>query len=95
MLNELGLGWDLACDDGTSIGLGFLIFFAGDPLEPGRLDHDIAAPMLALHIHGTLDAHLGEGTQSTIVPALTAGLDAIGCRTGELTWRVWRIDQGY
>jgi hypothetical protein len=95
VMHELGLAWELACDDGTSFGLGFFIFFAGEPLEPGRLDHDIAAPMLGLHIHGTLDAHLGEGTQSTVVPALTADLDAMGCRTGDLTWRAWRTDEGF
>jgi hypothetical protein len=95
VLNELGLAWELDCDDGSSIGLGFFIFFAGEPLEPGRLDHDISAPMLGLHLHGTLDGHLGGGTTSTIVPALTADLDAQGCRTGDLTWRAWRIDAGY
>ncbi len=95
VLNELGVAWELDCDDGSSIGLGFFILFAGEPLEPGRLDHDISAPMLGLHLHGSLDGHLGAGTTSTIVPALTAHLDAQGCRTGDLAWRAWRIDAGY
>lgn len=93
-LLELGFGWELACDDGTSIGLGFFILFAEEPLEPQRLDYDIAAMELALHIHGGLGSHGGSGTTTTTIPALTADLHAQGCRTGDLTWRVWRTDPG-
>jgi hypothetical protein len=93
-LFDLGIGWELACEDTSSITLGFFILFAGEPLEPGRLDYDVAAPELALHVNGRLGPHAGEGTTSGVVPALTADLEAQACRSGELTWRAWRIDPG-
>jgi hypothetical protein len=93
-LFDLGIGWDLACDDASSITLGFFILFAGEPLDPGRLDYDVSAPELAFHVNGRLGPHAGDGTTSGVVPALTADLDAQACRSGELTWRAWRIDPG-
>jgi hypothetical protein len=93
-LVELGFEWGLACDDQSEIGLGFFILFAEEPLEPGRLDYDLSAPEIALHVHGRLGLHAGEGTVSAIVPALTGSLTAMGCRTGDLTWTAWRTDAG-
>jgi hypothetical protein len=94
VLLELGVAWELACDDGTSFGLGFFILFAGEPLDPGRVDYDVAAPELAFHVNGSLDPHLGAGTTSSVLPALTADLHPQACRSGDLTWRAWRIDAG-
>ncbi len=93
-LFDLGIGWDLACEDASSITMGFFILFAGEPLDPGRLDYDVSAPELALHVNGRLAPHAGEGTTSGVVPALTADLGAQACRSGDLTWRAWRIDPG-
>ena len=95
-LIELGFGWNLACDDGTSVGIGFFILFAGEPLDPARLDYDLPAAGggFALHIHGRLGVHAGSGTTSTTMAALTADLQAQACRTGDLTWRAWRTDPG-
>jgi hypothetical protein len=93
-LMELGVSWELACEEGAPFGLGFLVLFAGEPLGPGRIDYDVAAPELAFHVNGTLDPHLGEGTTSATLPALTADLRAQACRSGDLTWRLWRIDAG-
>jgi hypothetical protein len=45
-------------------------------------------------VNGRLGPHAGDGTTSGVVPALTADLDAQACRSGELTWRAWRIDPG-
>jgi hypothetical protein len=94
VLLDMGVAWDLACDDGTAFGLGFFILFAGEPLEPGRVDYDVAEPGLAFHVNGTLGAHLGSGTTSSVLPALTADLQAQTCRSGDLTWQAWRIDAG-
>jgi hypothetical protein len=93
-LFDLGIGWELTCEDASSITLGFFILFAGEPLEPGRLDYDVSAPELALHVNGRLGPHAGEGTTSGVVPALTADLEAQACRSGDLTWRAWRTDPG-
>jgi hypothetical protein len=93
-LLELGVAWELTCDDGTAFGLGFFILFAGEPLRPGRVDYDVADPELAFHVNGTLDPHGGTGTTSSVLPALTADLQAQACRSGDLTWRAWRIDPG-
>ena len=95
VMHELGIAWHLACDDGQALDLGFFIFFAGEPLEPGRLDHDVSAPELAFHVNGRLGSHTGDGTTTSIVPALTEDLGAQGCRTGDVTWRAWRTDPGY
>lgn len=94
VLLELGFGWELACDDGATLGLGFFILFAGEPLDPGRLDYHVTAPELALHVGGRLGPHTGSGTTSSVVPALTADLQAQACRSGELDWRAWRTDPG-
>ena len=96
VMHELGIAWHLPCDDGTTVlDLGFFIFFAGEPLEPGRLDHDVSAPELAFHVNGRLGSHTGDGTTTSIVPALTEDLQAQGCRSGDVTWRAWRTDAGY
>lgn len=93
-LVELGFEWRLGCDDQSTIGLGFFILFAEEPLELGRLDYDLSAPQIALHVHGRLGLHAGEGTTSALVPALAEDLSAMGCRTGDLTWTAWRTDAG-
>jgi hypothetical protein len=93
-LLELVFQWPLQCDDGSSFGLGFAILFGEEPQEPGRLDYDIASPDFVFHVHGRLGAHEGSGTVTAALPALTAELEAQACRTGDLTWRAWRIDQG-
>ncbi len=95
-LVELGFGWNLACDDGTSVDLGFFILFGDQPLDPGRLDFDIPGGSggFALHIHGGLGTHAGSGATSTTMAALTTDLQAQACRTGDLTWRAWRTDPG-
>ena len=95
-LVELGFGWNLACDDGTSVGLGFFILFGDQPLDPERLDFDIpgGGGGFALHIHGRLGTHEGSGTTSTTMAALTDDLQAQACRTEDLTWRAWRTDPG-
>lgn len=84
VLNELGLARELDCDDGSSIGLGLFIFFAGEPLEPGPPGSRHLGSDARLHLHGTLDGHLGGGTTCTIVPALTVDIDAQGRRTGDV-----------
>jgi hypothetical protein len=94
VLLEMGVGWELDCDDGTVFGLGFFILFAGEPLEPGRVDYDVAEPAIAFHVNGTLDAHLGAGTTSAVLPALSDDLEAEACHSGDLTWQAWRIDPG-
>ena len=94
VLLELGVAWELACDDGSAIGLGFFILFAGEPLDPGRVDYHVTAPELALHVGGRLGLHSGSGNTSSVVPALTTDLQAQACRSGELGWRAWRTDQG-
>jgi hypothetical protein len=94
VLHELGFGWDLACEDASTISMGFFILFAGEPLEPGRVDYDAVAPEIALHVNGRLGPHLGSGTTSIVIPALTADLAAQACRSGDVTWRAWRIDEG-
>lgn len=94
VLIELGFAWDLACEDGGAVGLGVFILFAGEPLEPGRVDYDASAPEIALHVNGQLDPHSGSGTTSAVMPALTADLQAQACRTSDLTWEAWRIDAG-
>jgi hypothetical protein len=93
-LLELGVAWELTCDDGTAFGIGFFILFAGEPLQPGRVDYDVTDPELAFHVNGTLGPHAGAGTTSSVLPALTADLQAQACRSGDLTWRAWRIDPG-
>jgi hypothetical protein len=93
-LLELGVSWELTCDDGTAFGLGFFILFAGEPLQPGRVDYDVSDPELAFHVNGTLDPHGGAGTTTSVLPALTADHQAQACRSGDLTWRAWRIDPG-
>ncbi len=94
VLIELGFTWDLACEDGGAVGLGVFILFAGEPLEPGRVDYDASAPEIALHVNGQLDPHSGSGTTSAVMPALTADLQAQACRTSDLTWEAWRTDAG-
>jgi hypothetical protein len=94
VMHELDIGWVLTCEDGGSLGLGFFILFAGEPLEPGRLDHDVSAPELAFHVNGELGPHAGSGTTTGAVPALTSDLEAQACRSGHLTWRAWRVDAG-
>jgi hypothetical protein len=94
VMHELGVAWELACDDATSLGLGLFILFAGEPLDPGRLDYDAAAPDIAIHVNGRLGPHAGSGTTSGTVPALTPDLEAQACSSGDLTWRAWRIDPG-
>jgi hypothetical protein len=94
VLHELGVGWELGCDDGSSVALGLFIFFAGEPLDPGRLDYDVTAPEIAFHVNGRLGPHAGDGTTTGILPALTADLRAQGCRSGDLTWTMWRTDAG-
>jgi hypothetical protein len=94
-LAEFGIGWALACDDGSTVGLGLFILFApGETLEPGRLDLDEIDQTEALHVHGRLGPHAGDGAASMIMPALTTDLQAQGCRSGERTWRAWRTDAG-
>jgi hypothetical protein len=93
-LLEMGVAWELTCDDGTAFGLGCFILFAGEPLQPGRVDYDVADPELAFHVNGSLGPHGGAGTTSSVLPALTADLQAQACRSGDLTWRAWRIDAG-
>jgi len=44
--------------------------FAGERLEPGRVDYDASAPEQALHVSGSLGPHSGSGTTSTAMPAL-------------------------
>jgi hypothetical protein len=94
VLHELGVGWELACEDGSSVALGLFIFFAGEPLDPGRIDYDVTAPEIAFHVNGVLGPHAGEGTTTGILPALTPDLGAQGCRSGDLTWTMWRTDAG-
>jgi hypothetical protein len=94
VLHELGVGWELACEDGSSVALGLFIFFAGEPLDPGRIDYDVTAPEIAFHVNGALGPHAGEGTTTGILPALTPDFGAQGCRSGDLTWAMWRTDAG-
>ena len=94
VLIELGFAWDLACEDGGAVGLGFFILFAGEPLELGRVDYDVSAPEIAFHVNGRLGPHSGSGTTSAVMPALTADLQAQACRSGVQTWEAWRIDAG-
>jgi len=94
VLIELGFAWDLACEDGDAVGLGVFILFAGEPLEPGRVDYDSTGPELALHVNGQLGPHSGSGTTSVVMPALTQDLQAQACRSSVLTWEAWRIDAG-
>ncbi|MEX2204446.1 MAG: hypothetical protein WD965_10205 [Actinomycetota bacterium] len=91
---ELGFAWDLACEDGGAVGLGFFILFAGEPIELGRVDYDSTGPELALHVNGKLGPHSGSGTTSVVMPALTQDLQAQACRSSVLTWEAWRIDAG-
>jgi hypothetical protein len=94
VLIELGLAWDLACEDGGAIGLGIFILFSGEPLDPGRVDYDVSEPEIAFHINGILGPHSGSGTTSAVMPALTQDLQAQACRSSVLTWNAWRIDAG-
>jgi hypothetical protein len=94
VLIELGFAWDLACEDGGAVSLGFFILFAGEPLDLGRLDYDSGGPEIALHVNGHLGPHSGSGTTSAVMPALTSDLQAQACRTSDLTWHAWRIDAG-
>jgi hypothetical protein len=94
VLIELGFAWDLACEDGGAVGLGFFILFAGEPLELGRVDYNSTGPELALHVNGHLGPHSGSGTTSVVMPSLTPELQAQACRSGVLTWEAWRIDAG-
>jgi hypothetical protein len=94
VLIELGFAWDLACEDGAAIGLGFFILFAGEPLDLGRVDYDVSEPEIAFHINGRLGPHSGSGTTSAVMPALTQDLQAQACRSTVLTWTAWRIDAG-
>jgi hypothetical protein len=96
------VGTSLPCEDGTEIGGTVYVhsFFDGTQvMPPGRLDVDIVPDALpfgmALHVHGELDAHLGSGTVSMILPWLTEDLGAQRCQTGEQTWRLWRTDAGH
>jgi hypothetical protein len=94
VLIELGFAWDLACEDGAAVGLGFFILFAGEPLDLGRVDYDVSEPEIAFHINGRLGPHSGSGTTSAVMPSLTQDLQAQACRSSVLTWNAWRIDAG-
>jgi hypothetical protein len=64
-------------------------------MPSGRLDFDHAPALAAaVHIHGELDAHSGEGTLAYLSPVLTEDLHAQLCST-DVTWELWRTDAGY
>jgi hypothetical protein len=94
-LQQLVVEETLTCEDGTELD-----WFPGFPfthdvaLVPARLDFDLAWPYEAFHVHGRLGTHMGSGTASDAVPRLTADEQAQLCSAGDLTWRVWRIDEG-
>ena len=92
-------GYELACDDGTEFAGGSGYGFGGGlAMPPGRLDMDfvyVGPGGDALHVHGQLGAHLGSGTVTLTMPALTDDLQAQLCVSGEQTWELWRTDAGY
>ncbi len=98
-----GLTWDyvLACDDRSEFVGGdrpLAYFEATMVMPPGRLDLDVGPgvdPAEAFHFHGELDAHSGSGTLAVIWPVITDDLQAQLCKSGELTWELWRTDAGY
>jgi hypothetical protein len=103
-----GLTWEyvLACDDGSENGGGdrpLAFLEATMVMPPGRLDMDVGGPAPdvwvlaaeAFHFHGELDAHSGSGTLAIIWSMITDDLQAQLCKSGELTWELWRTDAGY
>jgi hypothetical protein len=98
-LLDFDWGYELACDDGTEFAGGSGYGFGGGlPMPPGRLDMDsvyVGPGGDALHVHGELGAHLGTGTVTLTMPALTDDLQAQLCVSGEQTWELWRTDAGY
>jgi hypothetical protein len=95
-LRDVGIEWSLGCEDGRPGGL----LTTGETLSPGymlppaRLDFDEVLMWQAMHFHGRLGAHIGSGTSSGTLPALTADEQAQLCTSGDAAWRVWRIDAG-
>jgi hypothetical protein len=98
-----GLTWEyvLACDDGSENRGGDRPLFYFEErmvMPPGRLDLDVVPgvdPAESFHFHGELDAHSGSGTLAIVWPVITDDLQAQLCKSGELTWELWRIDAGY
>ena len=101
-----GLTWDyaLTCDDGSENQGGdrpLNYFEATIVMPPGRLDLDrgpeptLDQPSGVFHFHGELDAHSGSGTLAVVWPEITDDLQAQLCKSGELTWELWRTDAGY
>ena len=93
--------YQLACDDGTEIRGGsnpLVVSESTVVMPPGRIDLDLAPAFVgfeAFHMHGELDAHSGFGTIAVIWPFLTEDLQAQVCKSGDLTWELWRTDAGY
>jgi hypothetical protein len=94
-LRSLKTGMSLDCEDGTGSGwIAGWCFGPGWTLPPARLDFDWVSTEEAMHVHGRLGTHVGSGTASDTIAALTADEQARLCTTGELTWRAWRTDAG-
>ena len=100
-----GLTWDyvLGCDDGSENQGGdrpLSYFEERIVMPPGRLDLDrgpeptLDQPSGVFHFHGELNAHSGSGTLAVIWPEITEDLGAQLCKSGELTWELWRTDAG-
>ena len=93
---SLGYPRTLGCDDGSELRWTWGMTFFGVATSGARLDLDLVSPRDALHVHGRLGVREGAGTLTETAPALTADERAAQiCTTGELTWRVWRIDEGF
>jgi hypothetical protein len=91
----------LGCEDGAEdqVGIRPLAYFDSTlVIPPGRLDVELA-PTLGLgdvlNLNGELDAHAGAGTLSMAWSMLTEDLQAQLCTSGDLTWKLWRVDEGY
>jgi hypothetical protein len=94
-LRSFDAAWTLGCEDGTEFGWGeYWWFYSGLTLSPARLDFDNVWTEEAMHVHGRLGTHVGSGTFSDAIAALTADEQAQLCTTGELTWRAWRTNAG-
>lgn len=93
---SLGFRRTLGCEDGTGLRWDWGQAFLGStPSEP-RLDLDVESGREVLHIDGRLSTHGGSGTLEEVAPALTVDEQAAQlCTTGELTWRLWRTDEGF
>jgi hypothetical protein len=94
-LRRLEVAFGLTCEDSTEVGWGATwLFGPGWTLPQARLDYDDVQTGEAMHVHGRLGAHDGSGTLTDVLAALTNNEQAQLCTTGELTWRLWRIDAG-